>query len=165
MNPFLTPAELLDRIHASGGDISLQPDGSLTCRDIPCELVPEVRRHASNFVLQAILSGFCDQPVPEHVAPKKPKGTGRGRKRSGCVICKTGKGCRVRGIRTWQPCPECGHGCAFHYLEEMHALADGGLLYSPAGCRFYEGCDCCGFPIPEKKTKVKNLELPFEVAL
>ena len=156
----LTPNELLDFLDQSGATIRLMEDGSLDCQNVPEHLVSEIHRHATNGVLPAILSGFCNQPIPAKI-PEKPKRRSSGKPRRGCKVCKSGHGCRKRGEREWQSCPECGHPCRSHYLEQMTWLFDDKRWFlCPGGCAYRRDCDCPGWPLEEKKprkTKAKRV--------
>jgi len=161
----LCPSELLDRIHAAGGDVRLLPDRSLRCENVPADLVSEIQRHAANDVLQSVLSGECfrPKPVPEPEKPvRKPRPSSRPRRT--CLICKGSTGCRRRGVRNYVNCPTCGHWCASHYPREV---GFGGVETSTGGCARWTTrpdfamtrCTCPGWPVapkPEKKIKSRR---------
>ena len=162
MNLRLSPSELLDRVHHGGGNIVLGPDRSLQCENVPQHLASEVRRHAANGVLQAVLSGECfrPKPVPEPEKPvRKPSSRPR---RTSCEVCLSGQGCRRRMFdRQPQTCRNCGHQCVSHVLP---CVGLGGLVFGTGGCMRqvrgvdsqYRRCECPGWLAPEKKSQTKR---------
>jgi hypothetical protein len=133
--------KIVRTIQDQGGEFA--PAGSLFLSSLPDELM----RHENAIRTNALEIAHLLWPAVKSSRKKRAK----------CEICNRGQGCCTRGGEAKEEaCPKCGHGCAYHFLAEIHELET-----FPGGCRGqvkipgadHDRCRCSGWPATLKPPK------------